>query len=133
MVTFTEKHLPAVFACLRDGDEVIVVDDASTDTSVEFQNTYPFVHLIQHRNTMRYAQSCNDGVAVAKNPLIFPFLITMFHQIQTLYPLRFRILLTTWWERLVVVNMMPLGRFRAKHCLIPKRMFVHARAKEQTA
>ncbi len=67
-----EKHLPAVLACLRDGDEVIVVDDASTDNSVEFlKKTYPFIHLIQHKNTMRYAQSCNDGVVDAKNPLIF--------------------------------------------------------------
>ena len=67
-----EKHLPAVFACLRDGDEVIVVDDASTDNSVEFlKKTYPLIHVVAHRNTLRYAQSCNDGVAAAKNPLIF--------------------------------------------------------------
>jgi GT2 family glycosyltransferase len=31
-----EKHLPAIFDVVRDGDEVVIVDDASTDESVEW-------------------------------------------------------------------------------------------------
>lgn len=31
-----EKHLGDVLSCMKDGDELIIVDDASTDTTVEY-------------------------------------------------------------------------------------------------
>lgn len=66
-----EKHLPAVLAAVRKGDEVIVVDDASTDGSVEFlRKQFPEVRCIVHGENLRYAQSCNDGVKNAVHDII---------------------------------------------------------------
>lgn len=67
-----EKHLPVVLACMREGDEVLVVDDASTDDTLEFlAQRYPQVRVLSHATNMRYAQSCNDGVAAAQHEMIF--------------------------------------------------------------
>lgn len=42
--TLLQKHLPAVLAALQDGDQVVIVDDASTDDSIEWlQKTYGFL------------------------------------------------------------------------------------------
>lgn len=66
-----EKHLPSVFAALRKGDEVIVVDDASTDDSVKYlREKHPKVRVVEHHQNLRFAQSCNDGVVAALNPII---------------------------------------------------------------
>ncbi|OGY46183.1 MAG: hypothetical protein A2840_02485 [Candidatus Buchananbacteria bacterium RIFCSPHIGHO2_01_FULL_47_11b] len=67
-----QKHLPAVFASARGGDEVIVVDDASTDGSVKFIKTaFPQVRVIVQQKNMRFAEACNAGVRAAKHPLVF--------------------------------------------------------------
>jgi len=129
-----EKHLPAVFACLRNGDEVIVVDDASADGSVKFlQRTYPLVHVVAHRNTLRYAQSCNDGVAAAKNPLIFLLNNDVSPESNTL-----QAAVSHFSHKIVgaigCLEYDASGKVQGRSVASFQRgMFVHAREKEQTA
>ncbi|HZZ98709.1 MAG TPA: glycosyltransferase family 2 protein [Candidatus Saccharimonadia bacterium] len=66
-----QKHLPKVFAALGPRDEVIVVDDASTDNSVSFlQSEFPHVNIVKNEHNMRYAMSCNLGVQAAKHEIV---------------------------------------------------------------
>lgn len=79
------KHLPAVLACLRPGDELVIVDDASSDSSVAYLiDTYKLdseslqgsfkrikIRVLVNKINQRFAASCNRGVVVASNPLIF--------------------------------------------------------------
>lgn len=87
-----EKNLPAVIASMRIGDELIIVDDASTDTTVEWlQKTYRVqsqesqskdfllwsgkvgaiqLKVLGNIHNQRFAQSCNHGVVVATNDII---------------------------------------------------------------
>ena len=66
-----KKHLPAVLKCMRKDDELIVVDDASKDDSAVFlKSTYPQVKVIEHTLNKRFGQTCNDGIAEAKNELV---------------------------------------------------------------
>jgi len=69
-----EKNLPKLFQALQnwhDGYEIIIVDDASSDESVEFlQKNYPQIKLIIHKENKRFAISCNDGVAIAKGEIV---------------------------------------------------------------
>ena len=129
-----EKHLPAVFACLRNGDEVIVVDDASADGSVKFlQRTYPLVHVVAHRNTLRYAQSCNDGVAAAKNPLIF-----LLNNDVSPEPNALHTAVSHFSHKIVgaigCLEYDASGKVQGRSVASFQRgMFVHAREKEQTA
>ncbi len=70
-IEMLKKHLPAVQKCMRKDDELIVVDDASKDDSVLFiKREYPQVKVIMHKLNKRFGQTCNDGVAEAKNELI---------------------------------------------------------------
>ncbi len=65
-----EKHLQDVFLALDKGDEVVVVDDASTDDTISFlKKEYPQVVIVTHHKNMRFAQSCNDGVKKAKHDI----------------------------------------------------------------
>lgn len=65
-----QKHLPAVLASLKASDEVIIVDDASTDNTVEFlKEKYPHIIIVLHEKNMRFAVSCNDGVRRASNDI----------------------------------------------------------------
>lgn len=78
-----EKNLPAVVACLRSGDEIIIVDDASSDDTIEWlrqfetkglkKNSEKKIKLTVYRNStnLRFAKSCNRGVELAKYQLIF--------------------------------------------------------------
>jgi GT2 family glycosyltransferase len=92
-----EKHLPSVLKALRDDDEVVLIDDASTDTSWQWltdhfkssqvkksdfsgkheegvwrQGTrHGRVILLQNADNKRFAASCNLAVEVAGQPLIY--------------------------------------------------------------
>jgi GT2 family glycosyltransferase len=96
-----ERHLPSVFEMIQSGDEVCIVDDASTDTSVAWlterfglnksekrkdlhgsfevwRGTYVlpnakkvFLCLIPNPKNLRFAANCNRGVRVAQFELIF--------------------------------------------------------------
>lgn len=51
--------------------EVIVVDDASTDDSVDFiLKNYPFVKIVRHSQNQGFTETANDGVKAAKNSKI---------------------------------------------------------------
>jgi len=66
-----KKHIPSVLACMRDGDELIIVDDASNDASVAFLKTeYPQIRVITHVTNKRFGRTCNDGVDQAKHEYV---------------------------------------------------------------
>lgn len=87
-----QKHLPAVIEILRENDELIIVDDCSTDgTQASLIATYSLVEsdkknlwigkiagsgsatlkVISPEENQRFAGACNLGVQVASNDLIF--------------------------------------------------------------
>ncbi len=86
------KHLPKIFACLHDTDEVIVVDDASTDDSVawlrtkfdlqplssdlsagtwSYKQSSGVLKLLRNRTNLRFAATCNKGVEQSQGELLF--------------------------------------------------------------
>lgn len=70
-----EKNLPGVLAACKSwsktGWEIVVVDDASTDDSVEFlKNNYPQIKVVTHGKNQRFAGNCNDGVEAARGKII---------------------------------------------------------------
>jgi GT2 family glycosyltransferase len=91
-----EKHLPAVLEMVRDGDEVVIVDDASTDQSViwlrqqynlhikdqhqEFtvlegkwknKSKACLIRLVQNRKNIRFGASSNRGIELSSQPYVF--------------------------------------------------------------
>jgi len=70
-----EKNLPPLIEALqyeKGNHEIIIVDDASTDGSVEFiKNSYPQVRLIQLEKNRGFAIACNIGVSKSKNDIVF--------------------------------------------------------------
>ena len=87
-----KKNFSAVLDCLRDGDEVVVVDDASTDASVswltkkyslkkqsqmklegQYKNSSRTLSLrvLVNKTNLRFAKSVNKGVSATSHDLIF--------------------------------------------------------------
>lgn len=70
-----EKNLPPLIEALqyeKGNHEIIIVDDASTDGSVEFiKNSYPQVRLIQLEKNRGFAIACNIGASKSKNDIVF--------------------------------------------------------------
>jgi GT2 family glycosyltransferase len=67
-----KQHLPAVLA--TKPDEIIVVDDASTDTSIEFITAnWPQIKLIQLPDNLGFARAVNAGVAAAAGDIVVLF------------------------------------------------------------
>lgn len=65
-----EKNLPLVIAN-AGGTEVIVVDDASGDESVEFiNNKFPEVKVVRHTRHQGFSSSVNAGVAKAGGKIV---------------------------------------------------------------
>lgn len=96
--TLLEKNLPSVFECMREGDELVIVDDASTDDTVEWMikhfrlqqlkergefselifkgekkngNKTNSVTLIKNKKNERFGAACNKGVKFCANDLVF--------------------------------------------------------------
>ena len=73
------EHLPrALRAMLRQGpalSEIVVVDDASTDNSVEvietFQREYPIIQLIRHPQNQGAPAALNSGLRAAKSEFVY--------------------------------------------------------------
>lgn len=65
-----EKNLPLV---LKSGfDEVIVIDDASPDNSIQFlKENFPQVRVIRHSKNKGFAESVNDGVKASNGDVVF--------------------------------------------------------------
>ena len=86
-----QKHLPAVIASLSMDDEMIIVDDCSSDTTVEtltrnyrltkdvgsdsISGSIPSkkigIKVVSTTENLRFAGACNLGVSHASNGLIF--------------------------------------------------------------
>jgi GT2 family glycosyltransferase len=91
-----DKHLPAVFACLRTGDEVVIIDDHSSDASVawlvqkfELENDLTpknvaqegeaafslhrgfykgiLLTIVANHQNVRFGQAVNRGIEVSKH------------------------------------------------------------------
>jgi GT2 family glycosyltransferase len=69
------QNLPPLFECLSHISaawEVIVVDDASTDNSIELmQQTYPQVMLIRNETNLGFAETMNRGIHAARYDVLF--------------------------------------------------------------
>lgn len=94
-----KKHLPSVFDAVKSGDQVVIVDDASTDDTLEWLISKFSLHVIKnqkftfsgtlykgtlkHKNTeielivlankmnVRFAQSVNRAVETISNDYFF--------------------------------------------------------------
>ena len=61
---FLRKFLPSVLANSQDVAEVIIADNASTDSSIEFlQNNFPQVRIINNRTNGGFARGYNEALA----------------------------------------------------------------------
>jgi GT2 family glycosyltransferase len=70
-----EKNLPSVIKASENKKnniiEIIVVDDFSTDNSIEFiEKNYPKIRIIKHNKNFGYARACNTAMREAKSPLV---------------------------------------------------------------
>jgi GT2 family glycosyltransferase len=65
-----KRYLPQVIRACPQA-EVIVVDDASTDGSVEFlRQNFPRVKIIANQTNQRFALACNQGVKSARGKIV---------------------------------------------------------------
>ncbi len=64
-----EKYLPFTSNAIENAKtdfEIIIVDDCSTDTSVEFiKKEYPAVKLIINPENKGFSYTCNQGIKLA--------------------------------------------------------------------
>jgi len=65
-----DVHLPNVIHA-SNGSEIIVVDDASTDDSVELlQKKFPGVHVVQQKTNKGFSSTVNMGVSKASGDIV---------------------------------------------------------------
>lgn len=65
------KNLPKVLAAAKEATEIIVVDDASTDGSVELvKNKFPAVKIVTKPKNEGYSSTVNLGVQVAAGDIV---------------------------------------------------------------
>lgn len=65
------KALAALMQAVSDVDEVIVVDNGSTDASVQaVRSGFPSVTLIENGCNNGFARACNQGVAVSRGDYV---------------------------------------------------------------
>ena len=67
---FLENCLTSVFAQDIENQEVIVVDNGSTDGSQEYLNTYPAVHVIAMDKNYGFCGAVNAGIKAAKSEYV---------------------------------------------------------------
>ncbi len=66
---YLEENLPHV--CKIGADEVVIVDDASTDGSADFvSQNYPQIKLVKHSKNKRFPISVNDGFAASTGEIV---------------------------------------------------------------
>lgn len=160
--TLLAKNLPAVFACLRDGDEVIVVDDASgkDDPTLayfaqQFQlhkqafDRFPAeyyrgdyrekkkhirVSLLINMRNMRFAVTANRGVSIAQHPIVFLLNTDVIPQANVLDTALPHFAKPTVFAVACLENEIRLHKKGGKNKLFFHRgLFVHSRANDLTA
>jgi len=63
--------LSTVFGEAGESDEIIVVDNNSTDGTRQFiRKHYPTVHLVENRENVGFAAACNQGARLARGSTI---------------------------------------------------------------
>ena len=67
-----EKNIPSLLEALDGIDnEIIVVDDCSSDDSVQFlQETYPEIKIICNEENIGFSATCNKGIKAARLDLL---------------------------------------------------------------
>jgi len=69
------ENLPSVIRAMEEWDgphEVIVVDDCSTDDSVEvIDRLFPTVRLLVNESNRGFSRTCNRGMAEVRHPVAF--------------------------------------------------------------
>ncbi|MDO9565593.1 MAG: glycosyltransferase family 2 protein [Candidatus Desulfaltia sp.] len=70
-----KKYLPSVIAACKQYSfekvELIVVDDASSDETVEYlKSKYPHIKRIEHSVNKGFSATANDGIFAAKNRIV---------------------------------------------------------------
>jgi len=66
-----EKYLPALLEACSEGDEIIVVDNASSDGSAELlRREFPQVRLVQAERNLGFGSGCNLGARAARNRVV---------------------------------------------------------------
>ncbi len=68
-----EKYLPSVYEALQNAEityEIIIVDDCSTDSSVDFiKSTYTESIILENDQNSGFSFTCNRGIGIAKMEL----------------------------------------------------------------
>jgi len=66
------KDVDQIFSDNYKNYEIIIVDDGSTDTSVQFiEKNYPFVRTVAHHKNRGFPFAVNTGVKEAKGEIIY--------------------------------------------------------------
>ncbi|MGC8976846.1 MAG: glycosyltransferase family 2 protein [Candidatus Ratteibacteria bacterium] len=69
-----KKNLPGIVKAVErhnENDEIIVVDNGSSDGSVEFlRENYPQIRIIELKENKGFGQACNIGVKKSKNKIV---------------------------------------------------------------
>jgi GT2 family glycosyltransferase/glycosyltransferase involved in cell wall biosynthesis len=66
-----EKYLSTVIVGCRPSDEIIVVDNASSDGSAEFvREHFPSIRLLEMRENLGFSGGSNAGVRAARHPVV---------------------------------------------------------------
>lgn len=67
------KFLPSVLAAIEQADaptELVVVDDASTDRSLEMLAGFPTARVVRRERNGGFSQCCNTGIAEARGEVL---------------------------------------------------------------
>lgn len=68
-INFLKINLPELLDL--NPDEVIIVDDASSDGSLSFvESNFPSIKLVKHKINTRFPKAANDGVVAASNEIV---------------------------------------------------------------
>jgi GT2 family glycosyltransferase len=64
-LSFTRECIESIFSCTRENFELIIVDNASTDGTVQYLHTLPKTTVIKNRRNRGFSGGCNQGLSVA--------------------------------------------------------------------
>jgi GT2 family glycosyltransferase/glycosyltransferase involved in cell wall biosynthesis len=66
----TRPCLDSLWPTLGPGDQVVVVDNGSTDATGEGLAGYPWVDVVRNEENQGFARGCNQGAAVARGDVV---------------------------------------------------------------